>query len=62
MTVGGGWEAGEAVGADAEACCVDDGRVVFMPPLDVAVEVGAEVVDAAGRLAGMNKETMFASR
>jgi hypothetical protein len=33
-----------------------------MPQLEVAAEVGAEVVEAAGRSAGMNKETMFASR
>ena len=34
----------------------------MMPPLVVDAEEDAEVVDAAGRVAGMNKETMFASR
>jgi hypothetical protein len=33
-----------------------------MPPLEVDAEEGAEVVDAAGKVAGMNKETMFAKR
>jgi hypothetical protein len=33
-----------------------------MPPLVVDAEEDAEVVDAAGRVAGMNKETMFARR
>jgi hypothetical protein len=33
-----------------------------MPPLEVDAEEDAEVVDAAGKVAGMNKETMFASR
>ncbi len=48
--------------ADAEACGADGGRVVLMPPVEVADEVDAEVVGAAGMSAGMNKETIFASR
>ncbi len=35
---------------------------MLMPPLEVDAEEGAEVVDAAGKVAGMNKETMFANR
>ena len=34
----------------------------MMPPLVVDAEEDAEVVDAAGKVAGLNKETMFASR
>ena len=34
----------------------------MMPPLVVDAEEDAEVVDAAGKVAGMNKETMFARR
>jgi hypothetical protein len=33
-----------------------------MPPLVVDAEEDAEVEDAAGKVAGMNKETMFARR
>jgi hypothetical protein len=33
-----------------------------MPPLEVAAEVDVEVLDAAGKSAGMNRETMYASR
>jgi hypothetical protein len=33
-----------------------------MPPLEVDAEEDTEVVDAAGKVAGMNRETMFASR
>jgi hypothetical protein len=43
MTVGAGWEAEDAVEADAEACWADGGRVVLMPPMEVAAEVDAEV-------------------
>ena len=35
---------------------------MLMPPLEVDAEEDAEVVDTAGKVAGMNKETMFASR
>jgi hypothetical protein len=62
MTAGAGGEAEDAVEADAGACEADGGRVVLMPPVEVAAEVDAEVVEAAGMSAGMNKETMFASR
>ncbi len=62
VTVGAGWGAGDAVEADAGACWEDDGRVVLMPPLEVAAGAGAEVEEAAGRAAGMNRETMCASR
>ena len=47
MTVGAGWEAGDAVEAGAGACWEDGGRVVLMPPLEVAAEAGAEVVAVA---------------
>jgi len=61
-TVGAGWEAEDVAEEDAWACCVEAGRAVLMPPLEVDAEEGAEVVDAAGKVAGMNNETMFASR
>jgi len=39
------------VEADAEACWEDGGRVVLMPPLEVAAGAGADEEEAAGRAA-----------
>jgi len=62
VTVEAGGGAEDAAGAAAGAGWEDVGRAVFMPPLEVAAGAGAEVVEAAGKVAGMNRETMYASR